>query len=134
MCQSPESRRSRQVWPRRRDRAIGSNRASSCSAGRSVRSPATSRTVREIWLLRSGALQEVVLHTEADGACAARSDPLTEQVAHAITDAEQWRQERSSHAGVRLLRRTAILTPSQEDPEFTALEGLLRELRGRMER
>ncbi|WP_022919405.1 hypothetical protein [Ruania albidiflava] len=96
--------------------------------------PATSRTVREIWLLRSGALQEVVLHTEADGACSAQSAPLTEGVAHAITDSEQWRQERSSHAGVRLLRRTAVLTPSEADPEFAALEGLLRELRGRMQR
>ena len=96
--------------------------------------PAVSRTVREVWLLRSGGLQEAVLHTEADGACAAQSSPLTEPVAHAITDAEQWRQERSSHAGVRLLRRTAILTPSEADPEFTALEGLLHELRGRMER
>ena len=96
--------------------------------------PATSRTVREIWLLRSGALQEVVLHTEADGACSAQSAPLTEGVAHAITDSEQWRQERSSHAGVRLLRRTVVLTPSEADPEFAALEGLLRELRGRMQR
>ncbi len=96
--------------------------------------PATARTVREIWLLRSGALQEAVLHTETDGACTATSAPLTEEVAHAITDAEQWRQERSSHAGVRLLRRTAVLTPSEADPEFTALEELLHELRGRMER
>lgn len=96
--------------------------------------PATSRTVREIWLLRGGGLQEALLHTEADGATTAQSSPLTEAVARAVTDAEQWRQERSSHAGVRLLRRTAILTPSEADPEFTAPEGLLRELRGRMER
>src|SRR5699024_10430524 len=96
--------------------------------------PATSRTVPEIWLLRSGALQEVVLHTEADGAGGAQSGPPTEQVAPAAPAAEQWRQERASHAGVRLLRRTAILTPSEADPEFTALENLLGELRERMER
>ena len=96
--------------------------------------PATARTVREIWLLRSGGLQEAVLHTEADGVTTAQSSPLTEGVAASINDTEQWRQERSSHAGVRLLRRTAILTPSAADPEFGALEGALDELRERMNR
>ena len=96
--------------------------------------PATSRTVREIWLLRGGALQEAVLHTEADGATTAQSAPLTEEIAASINDAEQWRQEKSSHAGVRLIRRTAILTPSGADPEFMALEGALDEVRERMNR
>lgn len=96
--------------------------------------PATSRTVREIWLLRTGGLQEAVLHTEADGATTAQSAPLSEAVAASINDTEQWRQERSSHAGVRLLRRTAILTPSAADPEFTALEQKLGEVRERMNR
>lgn len=96
--------------------------------------PATSRTVREIWLLRSGGLQEAVLHTEADGATAAQSSPLTEGVAASINDTEQWRQEPSSHAGVRLLRRTAILTPSAADPEFGALEEMLDKVRERMNR
>ncbi|HIZ34201.1 MAG TPA: hypothetical protein H9815_00350 [Candidatus Ruania gallistercoris] len=96
--------------------------------------PATSRTVREIWLLRTGALQEAMLHTEADGVTTAQSTPLTEAVAASITDAEQWRQERSSHAGVRLIRRTAILTPSGADPELSALEEALDEVRERMNR
>lgn len=96
--------------------------------------PAASRTVREIWLLRSGGLQEAVLHTEADGGTTAQSAPLTEEVASSINDTEQWRQERSSHAGVRLIRRVAILTPGGADPEFTALEEALDEVRERMNR
>ena len=39
---------SRQVWPRPRASRIGSRISSNCSAGRSVRSPATSRTVRPV--------------------------------------------------------------------------------------
>lgn len=94
---------------------------------------ALARTVREIWLLRNGDLQEVTLETDSDGATTIESAPLSEEVAAAINDREQWRQERTHHGGERLLRRTAILTPSVDD-DFAAMEELLTQLRSRMNR
>lgn len=94
---------------------------------------AVARTVREMWLLRNGDLQEVTLTTDADGATTVSSGPLSEEVASAINDREQWRQERTHRQGTRLLRRTVILTPTV-DEEFAAMEEILSQVRGRMNR
>lgn len=94
---------------------------------------AVARTVREIWLLRNGDLQEVTLTTDSHGTTTVDAAPLSEEVAVAINDREQWRQERTHQPGERLLHRTAILTPTV-DEECAGLEEVLTRLRSRMNR